>query len=499
MGTRVVTSKDGLLEVTAPEGPVAVGRPFTLELRASGGSGTRPPAAYLITTVVFGFSGAGGTPSEKPVACSEPGWTYSVDVDPRWTPPRGCRFEADPHDGSKGGVPAVGASASFVALTAGEHTVTVGFACGMYGFTTVDVPVIARPATSEVVIGTVHAKGAVARTQADEYVEITNTGTVAASLTGWRLNAGDTGQDFVFPAHVLDAGRSVRVYTNEVHPESGGFSFASGRSLWNDAGDVAVLRDASGTTVSTHAYGDKAAVPAAPVGPPPRTVHDRIPAVTVTRAPGGWRHTALFGGWSVEFTDAGISRVAPVGGPAGADPASRWGTVLPEAFWTDVPVAGVVQDPATVSGGPGAPHTYVLVKGEEVALLTEDKLIERTTVAAKWPHVRTWLAGAPLTGLDPVRAGTAPVKYLALSADRYCFFTDTAMVETGLIANKWKFLPEAFKAGFDDVIAVPEARWKFMAVKDDQVVFFTDTGIVDGPRAISAKWPALWAWMRQTG
>jgi hypothetical protein len=68
------------------------------------------------------------------------------------------------------------------------------------------------------------------------------------------LNADDTGQDFFFSDFVLQPGQSCRIYTNEHHPESGGFSFGSGKALWANSGECGHLFDASGAEVSTYCY-----------------------------------------------------------------------------------------------------------------------------------------------------------------------------------------------------------------------------------------------------
>ncbi len=113
--------------------------------------------------------------------------------------------------------------------------------------------------TPEVVISHVQNKGAVKRTQSDEYVEITNRGSWPADISGWRLDADDAGQSFAFPGGtVLEPAQSVRVYTNEVHPESGGLTYGIGRAIWNDAGDVARLLDPTGTVMSQLGYGNMA-------------------------------------------------------------------------------------------------------------------------------------------------------------------------------------------------------------------------------------------------
>lgn len=109
-----------------------------------------------------------------------------------------------------------------------------------------------------VVITKVHHEGAVKRAQADEYAEIINLGETPIDVSGWTLDADGAGQLFTFPANTtLAAGQVVRVYTDEVHPATGGFKFGIRRAIWNDSGDRARLRDASGAVVSVFAYGDK--------------------------------------------------------------------------------------------------------------------------------------------------------------------------------------------------------------------------------------------------
>lgn len=96
--------------------------------------------------------------------------------------------------------------------------------------------------------------GVVPRVESDEYAEIANVGTAPVDLGGWRLNAGNPDQDFWFPSFVLQPGQVCRVYTNEHHPEHCGFSFGSGKALWNNKGDCGYLYDASGTEISRYCY-----------------------------------------------------------------------------------------------------------------------------------------------------------------------------------------------------------------------------------------------------
>lgn len=94
------------------------------------------------------------------------------------------------------------------------------------------------------------------RTEADEYVEIENVGETSQSLTGWVLRDISEGYPlFTFPDFELKPGQRIRVYTNEVHPEWGGFSFGYGSTVWNNTQpDAAALFDAIGREVSRKSY-----------------------------------------------------------------------------------------------------------------------------------------------------------------------------------------------------------------------------------------------------
>jgi hypothetical protein len=98
--------------------------------------------------------------------------------------------------------------------------------------------------------------GVVPRTESDEYVEITNLGSESVDLKGWVLKDISEGYpSLTFPSYVLQPDKSVRVYTNEIHPEYGGFSFGSGKAVWNNSSpDTAVLYDAQGQEVSRKSY-----------------------------------------------------------------------------------------------------------------------------------------------------------------------------------------------------------------------------------------------------
>lgn len=91
----------------------------------------------------------------------------------------------------------------------------------------------------------------------DEYVEVTNNGREPVDITDWVLQDEGANNVFKWESYTLEPGASVRVYTNETHNDSGGFSFGSGRAIWGNRGDVAELYDADMLPVSRYAYGDK--------------------------------------------------------------------------------------------------------------------------------------------------------------------------------------------------------------------------------------------------
>jgi hypothetical protein len=109
---------------------------------------------------------------------------------------------------------------------------------------------------SNVQITKIFYDGLVYRVESDEYVEITNLGSEPQDLAGWVLKDISEGYpSFTFPQYMLTPGSAIRVYTNETHPEWGGFSFRYGKAIWNNTSpDVAALYDAQGQEVSRKSY-----------------------------------------------------------------------------------------------------------------------------------------------------------------------------------------------------------------------------------------------------
>ena len=102
--------------------------------------------------------------------------------------------------------------------------------------------------TGPVAISYVEATG-------DEFVEISNEGTTAADLSGWRLrDKNEIEQSYAFPAGTsLAAGATLTVYTmpgpGRIH------TFDSRSAIWNNCGDALELVNAAGQVVATYAYG----------------------------------------------------------------------------------------------------------------------------------------------------------------------------------------------------------------------------------------------------
>jgi len=109
------------------------------------------------------------------------------------------------------------------------------------------------PSMPKVAISYIFYDGTVALFESDEYAQITNNGSAPVNLKGWRLNAGESVQNFWFPDFVIEPGQSCLVYTNEYHPESCGFSFGSA-AIWDNKGDCGYLYDAAETIVSKYCY-----------------------------------------------------------------------------------------------------------------------------------------------------------------------------------------------------------------------------------------------------
>ncbi|MCG8418273.1 MAG: lamin tail domain-containing protein [Proteobacteria bacterium] len=95
----------------------------------------------------------------------------------------------------------------------------------------------------------------------DEQAVLVNEGQEVADLSSWTLHAGDPGQTFTFPeGTLLGPGATAVVWTRKDDAMAAHNEFSLGRksSVWNNQGDVGMLRDAGGNEIHRVAYGKKA-------------------------------------------------------------------------------------------------------------------------------------------------------------------------------------------------------------------------------------------------
>ena len=88
-------------------------------------------------------------------------------------------------------------------------------------------------------------------------MQIRNEGNDGIDLKNWRLkDISDGRPEFIFETpYSLGPGDIVRVYTDEIHREWGGFTFDYGNPIWNNENpDKAGLFDPSGRLVSEKSY-----------------------------------------------------------------------------------------------------------------------------------------------------------------------------------------------------------------------------------------------------
>ena len=88
----------------------------------------------------------------------------------------------------------------------------------------------------------------------DEYVVLRNTTSTARSLTGWTVR-DRTGFTYKFPAFTLRAGATVTIRTGKGTASTTNRYYNRTSYVWNNTGDTAYLRNASGTLQHSCAAG----------------------------------------------------------------------------------------------------------------------------------------------------------------------------------------------------------------------------------------------------
>lgn len=107
------------------------------------------------------------------------------------------------------------------------------------------------------IIECVFFDGAIVNTEADEYVQVLNNAGAVVDLLGWTVRDVSDGEPaFTFQeSFLLEPGQRVRVYTNQVNREWGGFSFEWPGPVWNNnQPDVAGLSSPAGHLISAQTY-----------------------------------------------------------------------------------------------------------------------------------------------------------------------------------------------------------------------------------------------------
>ena len=89
-----------------------------------------------------------------------------------------------------------------------------------------------------------------------EYIVFKNTSSSAVQLKGWEIISAPStdNQHYFFPRTKIRAGKTVTLYTGGGTNARGKRYWGATSARWNNDGDKAVLKDASGTTVDTCQY-----------------------------------------------------------------------------------------------------------------------------------------------------------------------------------------------------------------------------------------------------
>lgn len=90
-----------------------------------------------------------------------------------------------------------------------------------------------------------------------EWVQIKNVTSTRKTLTGWALRDASS-HVYSFPSFSLAAGASVRVHTGSGSNTGSSLYWGAGGYIWNNSGDTATLKNASGTTVDHCSYSSNA-------------------------------------------------------------------------------------------------------------------------------------------------------------------------------------------------------------------------------------------------
>jgi len=120
---------------------------------------------------------------------------------------------------------------------------------------TLKYPEEVQQITANMKIVNIHFKGTTDdnKNPNNEWVEIKNNGATSANLKGYVLE-DFAKHRFVFPDFVLDAGKTVKVYSGSGTQNSSSLYWGSSSAIWNNDGDTAYLYDNNGKLIDTYKY-----------------------------------------------------------------------------------------------------------------------------------------------------------------------------------------------------------------------------------------------------
>jgi len=91
-----------------------------------------------------------------------------------------------------------------------------------------------------------------------EWIEISNQGESDENLAGWKLEDRQN-HTYAFPDFILKAGASVRIHTGVGSDTSEDLYWNRNTAIWNNDGDTATLKDASGEIAASYPEESKGA------------------------------------------------------------------------------------------------------------------------------------------------------------------------------------------------------------------------------------------------
>ena len=85
----------------------------------------------------------------------------------------------------------------------------------------------------------------------EEWIEVTNNGTIDENLTGWTI-LDQQNHTYAFPDFSLKAGATVKIHSGAGSNSDEDLYWNRSTSIWNNDGDLATLIDTSGIVISSY-------------------------------------------------------------------------------------------------------------------------------------------------------------------------------------------------------------------------------------------------------